>query len=510
MKGSVTNRLRLVSGLPWYVLLFGYSQILAFYAGNAMSVVALGRPGLYFTLASVLLTCVLALVVRSLSRAGLAMLVVLLAFRNAPVLGAVATIFVGVAAAIVVALTMRQFRISNRLRFATKALNTFGVALLAVTLIGVLASDRAREIPWDLWPGADFDSLSAAGPQASADPRRPDVYVIMLDGYPRRDTLQRLFDFDNSPFIASLEERGFNVADASRSNYMYTSLTLTSVLNMRQIKDIGGIDGEDSLRIRINHNPTFDTFRAHGYRVLATAAGWEADAMRSADAYCGGNVMNDFELNLVGHSLAGRLIELSFPSLISDRDRASVNTALDCIGTVATFARGQPRMLFAHVPSPHLPVVFAKDGSAADRNLYGHTVPGINASYAEFAHAYTDELQYLNGRVLGEIDEIRRASRIPPVIVVFSDHGSESHLDWDDARRGDLRERFSNFFAASTPGASELYGEAPTPVNLFSILLDHYLDAEIPLASDESYVSRVQDRLGLTPAPAGVADPSAP
>jgi hypothetical protein len=498
---------RELAALPWYVLLLGYAQILAVYAGNAMSVVALVRPLAVFTLAATLLTAGLALVLRRWDRAGLVVAFALLLFRTADVVGSIATIFLAIGAAAVVALTIRQLRVADGLRRATRVLNTLASALMVVMVVNVAISARGGEILEDLSPGIDLGTLEGK-PAAERifDPSRPDVYVIMLDGYPRRDTLDRLFDFDNSSFIQGLEERGLNVAERSRSNYMYTALTLTSMLHMRHIADVEGIDGEDSLRLRINHNPTFDAFRDRGYIVMATAAGWESNAMRSADVFCGAEVMNDFELNLVGHSLAGRLIVQALPSYLSDRDRASVNTTLDCINRAAALNLAQPRLLFAHVPSPHLPVVFDRDGSAAAGRLYGHHVEDIRAPYAEFAQAYARQLEYINGRVLEAVDTIQRSSRTPPVIVVFSDHGSESHLDWDDALRSDLDERFSNFFAASTPGA-DLFGEAPTPVILFSTLLNHYFDAGIPLAGDESYVSRVQDRLGLSPAPPGVGGP---
>jgi hypothetical protein len=126
-------------------------------------------------------------------------------------------------------------------------------------------------------------------------------------------------------------------------------------------------------------------------------------------------------------------------------------------------------------------------------------------THAEFEEAYTDGLQFLNDQVLDAIDEIHRRSATPPVIVVFSDHGSESRLNWDNALLSDLDERFANLFAAATPGAPDLYGDDPTPVNLFPLLLNEYLGADVPLAPDGLFVSPVQDRLDLTPAPRDAA-----
>jgi hypothetical protein len=56
----------------------------------------------------------------------------------------------------------------------------------------------------------------------------PDIYYIILDGYGRKDTLSRLYDFDNSAFLDSLSEKGFYIANQSTANYSYTIYSLSS------------------------------------------------------------------------------------------------------------------------------------------------------------------------------------------------------------------------------------------------------------------------------------------
>jgi hypothetical protein len=58
----------------------------------------------------------------------------------------------------------------------------------------------------------------------------PDIYYIILDAYGRADTLQSLFDYDNSEFLDFLEAKGFYVADCAQSNYSQTILSLSSSL----------------------------------------------------------------------------------------------------------------------------------------------------------------------------------------------------------------------------------------------------------------------------------------
>ena len=69
-------------------------------------------------------------------------------------------------------------------------------------------------------------------------PQTPDVYYIILDGYARADTLQRVCHFDNSQFIELLRSRGFFVAADSCANYPYTDLSITSSLNMSYLDEV--------------------------------------------------------------------------------------------------------------------------------------------------------------------------------------------------------------------------------------------------------------------------------
>jgi hypothetical protein len=64
-----------------------------------------------------------------------------------------------------------------------------------------------------------------------------------------------------------------------------------------------------------------------------------------------------------------------------------------------------------------------------------------------------------------------------------------------------MDERFSNFYAAMTPGAPGLFGNHPTPVNTFPVLFDHYFGADIALQPDDRFASVVENRLDLHPAP---------
>ena len=85
------------------------------------------------------------------------------------------------------------------------------------------------------WNSGVFESRAGEHRPTAAFGTGPDVYIILLDGYPRSDTLQEEFGFDNSHFLDEMELIGFEVAPLAHSNDNATILTLASMLNMRQI-----------------------------------------------------------------------------------------------------------------------------------------------------------------------------------------------------------------------------------------------------------------------------------
>jgi hypothetical protein len=74
---------------------------------------------------------------------------------------------------------------------------------------------------------------SAEGPvtpvQVTGTPNGPNIYIVLLDGYPRRDTLMDAMGIDNGPFEEALAQRVFDVYDEAHSDRRYTDLTLMTL-----------------------------------------------------------------------------------------------------------------------------------------------------------------------------------------------------------------------------------------------------------------------------------------
>ena len=144
--------------------------------------------------------------------------------------------------------------------------------------------------------------------------------------------------------------------------------------------------------------------------------------------------------------------------------------------------------MFAHVPSPHDPIVFDAQGRPIPAEIRpGRTIQGPTLTRAEYGALYTGQVDYLNTLTLAAIDRIQAAGGRAKVILLFSDHGSASGLDWGDLEHSDLDERTADLVAVAMPDGSDPLGEDITLVNVFGRLIGAVLGESVPTQPDTSY-----------------------
>jgi arylsulfatase A-like enzyme len=146
--------------------------------------------------------------------------------------------------------------------------------------------------------------------------------------------------------------------------------------------------------------------------------------------------------------------------------------------------------------APHPPLVYGPDGEHL-RIDFSNAI-NIESDQATRA-AYVGQVAYVNSHVLPVLDALTTSSRRPTVVVLMSDHGSR--LDTSAGSSVMSPEADRNFFAALTPGHRGLFGDSPTPVNLFPNLLNAYLGMNLPVLPDRSFTSSGDDPMNVTPLP---------
>ena len=359
------------------------------------------------------------------------------------------------------------------------------------------------------------NSVSVPPPVAAVDPavqttaqvQRPDIYVLLLDGYPRADVLESKWQYENSNFVRALEDRGFAVSDRSRSNYMTTRLAVASVLNMRLAQDLSAVEAifddrahtQLTLRRVISENLVFAQLRSAGYRISATAPGIEVVSLRSADRWMEGPQLSEFEYRLLELTYIAELLPVASPDYLSAEHRGRIEFGLRAVSAAAGEANDRPDFVWGHILSPHMPPVYGANGEPISvpyrDDFFADAGADRDMKSPEFRQAFRGHLTHLNELILETVDAILASEESPPVIVLFSDHGSGADFDFNDQGHSDVDERAANFFAALTPTYPDLFEEEVTPVNLFPKLFNAYLGTDFPLAADETFIVTSEGQL---------------
>lgn len=357
--------------------------------------------------------------------------------------------------------------------------------IVAAVVLLLNGASTALRVPGDLPP-------TVTEPIGSISAVAPDIYVILLDEYPRADTLQRVFGFDNTPFLEELGQLGFEVAERSHSNYNATTLTLASLFSATQVPELlgpgqrGVVDGWDIQR-NLNSGRGLDWLHRSGYTVTSITSGVSTDDLRAADEVIDTGQITTFEASVLRAGILPRLLSGAQAEWQHAQQRDRIRGAFASLVALASEDRARPRFVFAHLMTPHAPIVFDAQGNPVGPHPClpaGCSMWDGRRSQADLEPS-AQQLAYTNKLVAETARSIQANSEVPPVIIVMSDHGSR----YDDINDPD--EMFRNLFVSLTPGKPGLFPDDMTPINLIPRLLNAYAGAELPLASEESYLVKL-------------------
>lgn len=334
----------------------------------------------------------------------------------------------------------------------------------------------------------------------------PDIYYIILDGYPREDVLQEVYGYDNKDFIDTLTQMGFYVVGKSLSNYAQSVLSLASSLNFNYLDALG--DGvvpgsEDRLWLlpMIQNNASRQELECLGYSVIAFETGFHATQIKDADIYFthrqdvlselqAFGELNGFEAMLIQSSAALIITDATIilpKFLIPDvkvpfqNQREIILNILDRLKDIPEIPG--PKFVFAHIICPHKPYIFGPEGEYIHpREMF--TLGGDREGRTPEYHiiGYHNQITFINRRLEWLLPHIISRSETPPIIILQADHG------------GPLGNRMTILNAYHFPdGGSESLYETITPVNTFRLLFNIYFSGDYELLEDVSYSSSYKD-----------------
>ncbi len=333
---------------------------------------------------------------------------------------------------------------------------------------------------------------------------RPDIYLIILDAHGRSDTLKQLYNYDNTPFLNHLRDRGFYIASDSTGNYCYTDLAVSALLNSRYINEFANsIDlSFTPLHPLLRHSAVVSTLKSLGYTWVSFQTQKQNLCFpQDADVYYappGITGLTEFQQQLIDNTalnyLGGDKVRAWINSRSLDAYHAIRQTVLYELNATPKAAKlPGPKFVFVHLLCPHIPFVFRADGSdPMDRGYGALSDPGIAGNFTGQVYRdwYQQQATFIDNQVQNMVDQILANSAKPPVILLIGDHGPRSGIVWRDPNNTDLHECMANLTAVLLPGknAAGLYPSI-TPVNLFRVVFNDYFNAKLPMLDDHAYFS---------------------
>lgn len=386
-------------------------------------------------------------------------------------------------------------KISTVPSILTTYLNIVAIFLVVIPSFHIISYITSRSL--DKQTVTEIDSIPEGNQQDARN--LPDIYYIILDSYTRQDVLLDVYKYDNQPFLDQLRDKGFYIADCSKSNYEYTLLSFSSSLNMDYLDNlderfIQGGYREDILKDLIQQSKVRSELQGAGYKFISIKNSYigteipDADEIIQMDAsdttQFSSSFINPFEEMFIKTTAAISLYRLplgplsqwitrvSFPYY----ERAQVQLfQLDILPQVTQ--EPGPKFVFVHMNIPHRPFIFTSTGELqTDPGYYSLDGQPINKEYR--IKGYRDQIIFLNSRIPAIVDAILSASKQKPVIIIQGDHGIGP-----EARSYNL----SAFYFPDSM-KNQLYPDI-SPVNTFRVVLNGILGKNYPLLPDRFFSS---------------------
>lgn len=362
------------------------------------------------------------------------------------------------------------------------------------------------------WTGFSAQSSHPSNnPKVAVEPTRPggpDIYLIVLDKYTGSQQLRDNFGFDNADFENFLVDRGFVLPRLAQANYIYTALSLASLLNYRYLDNLPADPAAETPNIAyINHlvedSEVLRFLKARGYRFVFFPTAFPVTAAnRFADLQLPnpGQILTEFEI-------VWRRTTLAQPVL------SWVCRRIDCANAVTPFTAevpkllewkfhqlsqlprwprdGHPLFVFAHLTVPHEPYVFNSDCSIRPPLWPSYSVVQDETPEKQ---AYVAQILCLNQRLKGVVEHLLQDSPTPPVILLQGDHGHGRmplHIpDFESVTPDRIEERTHPFAAYYFPGANRaIVYDSISIVNVFRTVFRQYFQANLPPLPDRTYWS---------------------
>ena len=303
----------------------------------------------------------------------------------------------------------------------------------------------------------------------------PDIYYIVLDEYAGIQTLKNKFNFDNSEFYNYLSEKGFFISSKSYSSYPYTILSIPSSLNMQYLdfnnnEITESAEIESQIRYITDNNLVMKNLSENKYYIVSFFAGSEAIGHNNLidEKICGENYFSSHDIAKI------------FPEERLKEKRNEILCTFEKMVEIKNRIN-QPIFVYTHFSLPHDPFVLNHNG---ELQIFEET----NLNYEKSKEAYIQQLKFANKMSIKVIDEILSDTDRDSIIIIQSDHGERTKIDWTNPTEQMIKQGLNNINAIYFPNRHEgLAYDKISNVNSFRIIFNEYFNAEFKLLEDKYF-----------------------
>jgi len=296
----------------------------------------------------------------------------------------------------------------------------------------------------------------------------PDIYFVILDEYAAPSQMKSYFQYDMSPFVEYLAQKGFLVTEMNTES-LATVAILDGRLNMEVKKRQDGTPSpsslSDSLLESMNSINTQDEehmIRLRNSKVIVylKSIGYQFINMGSWFTQTRYNQLADQNINCFGFQftdeLSAIILNKSVLRLILINRHFHRKAVLDAFADLENMpvTDGKPKFIFAHIICPHGPYVFGANGEKLGLK------PGESKDAKQL---YIDQHIFISKKVKEFVDIKLSASQSTPVIIIQGDHGAR--MDMPHAHQV-----FSAVYVPDYKGKS--WQDSISSVNTFRVLFN--------------------------------------
>jgi hypothetical protein len=380
---------------------------------------------------------------------------------------------------------------ANSFRRLTRLISIFVVIIFLIELahfsFNIVTNKQRRQDFGDL----NHSVIKHIG--LSSTGTKPDIFWIVMDGYPANSTTRKVWNFNN-PIDSILSSKGFFVADSATSNYNYTHYSIASTLDMVYLDALKNHSVVRYRDIAKGHYSLFNNnvlkllekqdysiknyaiYNVENYPTGGKLFDYEAQDLINFQTFwgrvrgdIGWNFINIFSKDKVKADSLFQIRQLDQTDSMHDAQLKKTIYAVEEGSTSVS-----PQFFMLHYMLPHEPFIYNADGSIRYEQ-------GFNFDPANFI----PHLQYTNSVVDSLLNAIftNYANR-NIVIVIQGDHGYK--FDEDDPLFDEESCKILYGVYCSDKNYSGWY-KSLSSVNSFRLIFNKYFHTGLDLLPDSSY-----------------------